>query len=338
MAKSTSKRTTMRDIAERAGVSVQTVSRVLNDQVGVSDVVRMRIKGLIEEMHYLPNQAAQVLKNQRTRLIETIFVDIGYMGEIGLTIAQIAATANDADYHVLFSIISADELKSTLEQSAARMVEGFILLAPRLQISDQDMLNISQEIPFVRMGNPMGTMLPSVTYDFQQGTHMAIDYLVELGHRRIAEISGPLDQLNAVVRHRVFEAAIRGHGLEPGPSVDVPYGMADGYRAAHILLERGEPFTAIFAGNDDLALGAIRALTEAGKRIPEDLSIIGFDDAQHAQFLNPPLSTIRLDLAALGKIAAKYLVELIEEDDATAYQRILVPELVPRASTGPVPN
>lgn len=328
----------MRDIAKRAGVSTQTVSRVLNDQDGVSDEVRARIKRLIEEMHYRPNQAAQVLKNQRTRLIETTFVDIGYMGEIGLTIAQIASTANDTDYHVLFSIITADELEATLEQSAARMVEGVILLAPRLHISDHEMKKISQDIPIVRMGNPMGTILPSVTYDFRQGTHMAIDHLIKLGHQHIAEISGPLDQLNAAVRHEEWEAAIRKHGLEPGPSVDVPYGMQYGYEAAQKLLASSAHFTAIFAGNDDLALGAIRALTEAGRCIPDDISIIGFDDAQHAQFLNPPLTTIRLDLAALGKIAAKYLIELIEEEDASAYQRVLMPELVQRNSTGPAPT
>lgn len=327
------KRLTMRDIASQAGVSAQTVSRVVNNREGVSDKVRERIKHIIDEMDYQPNQAAQVLKSQRTHLIEAILVDIGYMGEIGDTLSEIADAAKERHYDVLFSSIQQDELEDTLKKSVSRMVEGFILLAPRLSISDADMLAYSQGIPFVRMGNLLGTSLPSVTYDFRYGTDLAIEHLIDLGHRHIAEISGPLNQLNALARHEAWVACLLKHNLSPKLSVNVPYGMQHGYDAAKQLLVTGEHFTAIFAGNDDLALGAIRALSEAGKAIPQDVSIVGFDDAQHAQFLTPSLTTIRLDFRALGKISAKYLIELIEDADADPYQRVLTPELIIREST-----
>lgn len=331
-----SKRLTIRDIAERAGVSAQTVSRVINDRDGVSDKVRARIKRIIQELDYQPNQAAQVLKSQRTYLIEVILVDIGYMGEMGDTLSEISNFAVDMGYDVLFSTIKESQLEGTMKKAVSRMVEGIVMIAPRLSYSDSELVSLSQNIPFVRMGNLTGTTLPSVTYDFRLGTRLIIDHLVELGHRHVAEISGPLDQLNALARHEEWKASLLSHGLKPGPSINTQYGMQYGYDAAIKLLESGEPFTAIFAGNDDLALGAIRALTEAGIDIPGDVSIVGFDDAQHAQFLIPPLTTIRLDFGALGKIAAKYLVELIEDPDADTYQRVLPPELIIRNSTAPV--
>ena len=329
------KRVTMRDIADQAGVSAQTVSRVINNHEGVSDKVRKRIQRIIQDLDYQPNQAAQVLKSQRTHLLEVIFVDVGYMGEIGDLLAEISNCATGMGYDVLFSNIKESQLENTLKKSMGRMVEGVILLAPRLSLSEDELKSLSQSIPFVLMGNYIGATIPSVIYDFRQGTRLIIDHLVELGHEHVAEISGPLDQLNALTRHEEWEASLLRHGLVPGPSINTQYGMQYGYDAAVRLLERGEAFTAIFTGNDDLALGAIRALTEAGINIPGDVSIIGFDDAQHAQFLTPPLTTVRLDFRTLGKITAKYVVELIEDQDVAVYQRVLPMELIVRASTAP---
>lgn len=333
--KSRSKRATLQDIAVIAGVSAQTVSRVVNDQQGVSDEVRKRIQQIMDEMNYRPNIAARVLNNQRTFLLEVVLVDVGYMGEIGDTIAAMAKTAKESGYTILFTIITASELETTLKQSAARMIDGFILLAPRLSFSDEEVVRLSQGIPFVRMSNQLGTSLPSVTYDFRLGTQLLMDYLLSLGHRHIAEISGPLDQLNALARHEEWANFLASHGLPLGPSISTGYGMQPGYEAAMQLLQQNQPFTAVFAGNDDLALGVLRAFSEAGVRVPEDVSVIGFDDARHASFLRPSLTTIRLDLVALGQIAAKYLIELIEDETLIPHQRVLTPELIVRESTAP---
>ncbi|MBL8130963.1 MAG: LacI family DNA-binding transcriptional regulator [Anaerolineae bacterium] len=329
------KRVTLHDIAAVAGVSAQTVSRVVNNQEGVSDDTRQRIQAIMDELNYRPNIAARVLNSQKTFLLEAVLVDVGYMGEIGDTIAEMAKTAKDAGYDIIFSIITAAELETTLKQSAARMIDGFILLAPRLRHSDETMARLSQGIPFVRMSNQLGTSLPSVTYDFRLGTQLLMEYLVSLGHRQIAEISGPLEQLNALARHEEWQQFLLGHGLPLGPSIAVDYGMQPGYEAAHRLLEGGEAFTAVFAGNDDLALGVLRAFSEAGIRVPAEVSVIGFDDARHAAFVQPSLTTIRLDLVALGRIAAKYLIELIEDDAMIPHQRVLTPELIVRESTAP---
>ena len=329
------KRATLHDIAAIAGVSAQTVSRVANDQEGVSDETRKRIKHIMDELNYRPNIAARVLNNQRTFLLEVVLVDVGYMGEIGDTIAEMAKTMKEAGYNILFTIITAAELEQTLKESAARMIDGFILLAPRLKFTDDEIVQLSQGIPFVRMSNQLGTALPSVTYDFRLGTQTLMAYLVGLGHRHIAEISGPLDQLNALARHEEWEKFLISQQLPLGPSIPAKYGMQPGYEAALELIKRGEPFTALFAGNDDLALGALRAFSETGIRVPEDVSVIGFDDARHAAFIRPSLTTIRLDLVALGRIAAKYLIELIEDATLTPHQRVLTPELIVRESTAP---
>jgi LacI family transcriptional regulator len=329
------KRATLHDIARIAGVSAQTVSRVLNDQKGVSEETRKRIQQIIDEMNYQPNIAARVLNSQRTFLLEVILVDVGYMGEIGDTIAEMAKTAKDANYNIIFTITTTSELEVTLKQSAARMIDGFILLAPRLNASDDEIIRISRGIPFVRMSNQLGTSIPSVTYDFRQGTQTLMQYLLTLGHRYIAEISGPLDQLNALARHEEWETFLVSHHLPLGPSVAVNYGIQSGYDAALKLLQSGEVFTAVFAGNDDLALGALRAFSDANIRVPEEVSVIGFDDARHAAFIRPSLTTIRLDLVSLGRIAAKYLIEIIEDETLIPHQRVLTPELIVRESTAP---
>ena len=332
---SNTKPATLSDVAKIAGVSAQTVSRVVNEKPGVSKDTRERVKGLIGTMGYNPNRAAQMLHSKRSHLLEVVMVDLGYPGEIGNVLAQMSVTAQARGYGVLFSTIDGAKLEETLRAARSHQVDGFVLIAHGLDISDAEMLDVGQGLPFVRMGDQLGQSLPSVSYDFRLGTRLALEHLYDLGHTRIAEISGPLDQINARVRHEEWRKFMREHGLDPTPSVSADYGPTAGKDGLRRLLETGEDFTAIFAGNDDQAVGIMHGLREHGFSVPDDISIVGFDDAQNAAFLSPPLTTVGVDFRKQGQLATRYLIDLIEDSEHTfAHQRILVPELIVRDSTG----
>lgn len=165
---------------------------------------------------------------------------------------------------------------------------------------------------------------------------MAIRHLIKLGHTHIGEISGPRNWHEALIRHETFLATLAAHALTPAVMVEASAWMPQaGYEAALRLLEQNAPFSALVAGNDYLALGAILALTERGIRVPEDVSIVGFDDTPEAAFFRPPLTTVRQDYEAMGKQSIQYLMELINNPDTPVYHRILTPEFIERASTQP---
>jgi LacI family transcriptional regulator len=157
--------------------------------------------------------------------------------------------------------------------------------------------------------------------------------LIDLGHRRIAEICGPLSWHEAAMRHESYLATLNAHQLTPAAIVESSRWMpVGGYEAAHRLLDTCKPFSALVVANDYLAMGAILALTERGLRVPEDVSIVGFDDTPEAAFFRPPLTTIRQDYEALGQQSIQYLVDIINNPDIPAHQRLLVPQLIERQS------
>ena len=175
--------------------------------------------------------------------------------------------------------------------------------------------------------------MPSVVVDQWNGARQAVEHLIDLGHTNIAEISGPLENFDASIRHSSWRRCLELNSLEPGLSVAGDFEVRSGYLGAKELLAKQRPFTALFVGNDRMALGAIRALREAGLRVPEDVSVVGFDDIPEAAFFEPPLTTVRQDFEVLGKESVEYLVSLIEDDHTAVQQRVLYPELVIRQST-----
>jgi len=175
--------------------------------------------------------------------------------------------------------------------------------------------------------------MPSVVFDQWNGARLAVNHLIDLGHREIAEISGPLDHFDAAMRHRAWEVFLGNNGLEPALTAAGDFAVRSGYVCAKQILAQKRPFTALFVGNDTMALGALRALHEAGLRVPQDVSVVGFDDIAIAAYFDPPLTTMRQDFEALGRESIEYLVSRIGNPDVTIQQRVLYPELVIRKST-----
>lgn len=333
MAPAQSKRPTLHDVADVANVSYQTVSRVINHHPNVAETTRKRVLRAIRKLNYRPNQAAKTLATGRSHIIQLVTYDLRYNDPL----PPMLHWAKQHGYTMIISEIKPTEPKESiqemLEDLVSRMIDGLVVFTPYPSISHQDVLSVCQGCPTVFAGIGLGVNAPSVVYDQQYGTRLAIEHLLELGHRHIAEIMGPQNHHDAQTRHETYLTVIEEHDIPPGPSVQGNFRPPSGYQAVYHLQEARQPYSAILAANDRMAMGALSALRELGLRVPEDVSVIGYDDMLEAAYFTPPLTTIRQDLDLLAQQSIEYLVSIIENPDTPVQQRVLYPELIVRKTT-----
>ena len=316
------------DVAKVAGVSHQTVSRVLNDHPSLRDATRQKVLAAMRELNYRPNAAARALSSSRSRMIGILSTSSGEYGPAS-SVAAVETAARARGYSV--TIANADGLdpqsvNEAVNHLANLSAEGLVVVAPQTRVLAA-LSELSIGIPYVTLQAP-GNQTPGARQlDQVVGARMATAHLVALGHRRIGHIAGPAEWLDASQRLAGFHAELEQNGLDTGFVAAGDWSAPSGHRAANDLLTRG--VSAIFAGNDQMALGALSAATTAGLEVPRDLSIVGFDDVPEAAFYHPPLTTVRQDLAEAGRRAVALL--LGESDAAPSVQ----PELIVRASTAP---
>ncbi len=329
------KRITLSDVAALAGVSSQTVSRVVNNHPYVSDETRRRVLDAIRQLDYYPNRAARSLATQRSCILGIITYGMSHYGPAQM-MCNVEQTAKARGYSVSFTSVSSitpESIRDALENLGGREVDGLVLITPVLGVSYTDLARICTGVPFVQVDIELAAQVPSVVIDQKYGTQLAIQHLIDLGHREICAISGPLNWHSAQARHESWCDTLIAAGIQPGASVEGDWTAAGGYTAAHRLLDMDITFTALVAGNDQMALGAIRALRENGFRIPEDISVVGFDDIPESLFFEPPLTTVQQNFAALGEQSVEYLIALIDKPDTPLHQRVLYPRLIVREST-----
>lgn len=333
MAPARTKRPTLRDVAREAGVSYQTVSRVINSDEHVATSTRNRVLKTIDLLGYRPNRAAQILQTARSHTLEVIMFYSGF----NRFLYQMARTAHDLGYHFTITTISEEEFPAALASAASRFIDG-LLLVPLIPVIDdyEELMRLTDGVPFVQIGARLGSALPSVIYDQAQGARLATQHLIAFGHRHIAEISGPRLNYDASERHLGWLDALHAANLMPGMSVESDFTIEGGYLSMCALLDGGAPFTAVFVGNDSMAMGAHTALRERGLRVPDDISIVSFDDIPEAAHFVPGLTTVRQDFDLLGRMATEYVVSLIESPDVAVHQRVLQPKLIVRESTRPL--
>ena len=325
------KRPTLRDVAREADVSYQTVSRVINNNLHVSADTRSRVMKAIDDLGFRPNRAAQIMQTKRSHTFEVV---VPYTG-LNRVLYDMARVTNQLGYHFVIAAIQPENFAETLASGASRFVDGFITV-PFPEIDDYDeLIELTGGIPFVQVGARVGTNMPSVSCDQAKGARLATQHLIELGHRRIAEISGPLHIYDGYDRHMSWLATLNDHGLEPGLSIEGSFNIESGINAMHQLLDSGTDFTAVFIGNDSMAFGALAALRSRGVRVPEEVSIVGFDNIVESAHFVPSLTTINQDVSAMGKLAVEYLYKLINNPDTQIYQQVLVPKLILRDTTCP---
>jgi DNA-binding LacI/PurR family transcriptional regulator len=331
------KRPTIRDVASEAGVSYQTVSRVLNDHPRVAPNTREQVLRAMKKLGYQRNVAAQMLTTQRSRTIQLITVDGEFPFELLLF-----NSAQWGDYSAIYSDCTRATLSETLDKAAARLVEGIFLYAPKLRIDDDDLLAMSHGIPLVRRDFAIESkQITWVGFDQIRATQMAVQHLIDLGHRDIAVVTGTLQAINATWRYESWKKTLIDNGLKPGPNAHGDYttpksAVRTGYEGMCQILESGKPFTAVLIANDYMTIGALHALRAYGLRIPDDVSIVSYDNSPHASYLDPPLTTVEFTFDLQNRLAFQFLFERIENPDAEPHQHILLPDLIVRESTRPI--
>ncbi len=330
------KRPTIRDVAREAGVSYQTVSRVLNNQPKVSPETRARVLGSMEKLRYQRNVAAQMLNTQRSQTIQVVAIDTKFP----ISIHALAQSAKEEGYLILYVECTEETLAQTFDMAASRMMDGLYLYAPKLRIDDDDLVVMTHDIPFVRRDYAVDSRLTWVGFDQPGAAQMLVKYLIDLGHRDIAEVTGSMELINPYYRHRGYRAALEAYGLEPGPSVigdysTVEMAMQTGYEGTCQIIRSGAKFTALMLANDFMTVGALHALREYNLRVPEDVSVVSFDNAPHAQYMAPPLTVVNFEFQRQDDLAFHCLFERIANREAPHRQHILNPSLIVRQSTAP---
>lgn len=308
----------IKDVARAAGVSVTSVSRVLNNGEHVSEKLEKKVRQAIEQLNYSPSLIAKSLKRNKTNLIGVIIPDITSNFQATI-LSSIEETAGSKGYNLLVSNIVEDTGKVVkyLNVFQEMRVDGIILMHEKLN-EDIGLFLEKTEIPLVVHAD-LGLNLSTVMIDDFQAGYDATAYLIREGHRRIAMIAGDMRDLCAGRnRYEGYLAACKDHGIEADESINRfgDYKLASGYRLMdELLTEAGGSFTSVFAASDDMAVGAINCIQDHKLNVPGDISVIGFDGSQIADVVRPKLTTIQQPVDKIGQITMDLLLELIEQND-----------------------
>jgi LacI family transcriptional regulator len=335
-------RVTIREIAERAGVSIATVSRVLNGRDDVSAETRELVGRVIREHGYTANRNARGLSAGRTGLVG-VLVPLVYPVYFSAILSGIAEALDEQDMRVLLSPTrhEHDREVSLLDRLVHGLTDGALVVLPEESSEELELL-LDQGYHFVVIDPllPLDDRIPSVSAAHASGADQAMQHLLALGHRRIAAITGPRGWVATEDRRRGYHAALAAAGILPEPELEAEadFEISGGSAAAVALLDGPDPPTAIFAFNDNLAIGALQAARARGLRVPEDLSVIGFDDVEHATIVTPALTTVRQPLAEMGRTAVSLLMRLLERQRFETLHVELGTRLVVRESTAPPPR
>ncbi|MEY2945841.1 MAG: hypothetical protein RL243_601 [Actinomycetota bacterium] len=317
----------MFDVAKHCGVSHQTVSRVINGNPNVSTATRAKVLAAIEELGYQQNLVAKALATGRTQTIGVVSFDSTLYGPTAM-LHSLQVAAREHGYRVVLNSVS-DITNAAISDAIADLgnanVDGILVTAPRSAQEGSD-LELNTRVPVVFREIRDGEDFAVVDIDQFEAARRATALLASLGHRDIAHIAGPLNWLTASRRRDGWAA------VADGPEVSGDWTVRSGYEACKALIASGQPFTAIFAANDAMAFGAMRALREANLEVPTDVSLIGFDDIAEAEFYSPALSTIRQDFDTVGEEILNRLLAAIESGQAPEGSLLIPGELVLRAS------
>jgi DNA-binding LacI/PurR family transcriptional regulator len=313
----------MYDVAECAGVSHQTVSRVLNDFAGIRPETRERVLAAIAELGYRPNKAARALVTSRSRAIGVLVPATTDFGPTS-SLHAIERAVRQAGYQPLVTStpLEADAVQESLEFLLDQSIEALVAIAPYRVVLDR-IRNLELPVVTLQTGDAGAAGI-----DQAAGARLAVRHLVELGHRTIQQLSGPDDFLEAAVRRRAVDDELAAHGLAVLPTLTGDWSADSGYAAGASL---DPAATAVVCGNDQMALGLIHALADAGRRVPQDVSVVGFDDIPESAHSLPPLTTIHQDFEEVGRRAVAELVRLLDGEPGAG--GAIAPTLVVREST-----
>ncbi len=321
----------MADVARLAGVSHQTVSRVINGSPSIRPATKERVEQAISELGYRPNTAARALVTRRSRIIGIVGTNDALYGpsSIQRSVEEAARAAGYFSSMVPLADLTREALHDSLDHLARQSVEAIVMIA-----AQEDALAVAHAadpgVPFIVVEGDLSGRGLSVGVDQIDGARQATQHLIDLGHRAIDHVAGPATWTEAKGRRIGYEEAMRDNGLAVRESLAGDWTPARGYDIGCELARRNEA-TAVFVANDQMAIGVLHAFAQNGIRVPDDVSVIGFDDIPESAYLNPALTTIRQDFKAVGQRAIELVMATL--DGTPLEVPLLSPELIIRDST-----
>lgn len=338
------KRLTIKLVASAAGVSTQTVSRVMNNRPDVSAETRERVQKIVEELDYQPSALARSLIRQRSYTLGVVTAGLKYIGP-SRTLSGITNAAEEFGYSLLLKELpsfNANNVVPILQEFLSHHADGIIWAVPEVG-ENREWLNnppIHLEIPIVFLTMQPREHVPVVSIDNYLGGRMAMAHLLEQGYRHIGHISGPLDWWEASQRMAAWKDALQEEGIEVHDThwVEGNWSSASGAQAIEKLIQQYPDMDAVFAANDQMALSIIQAACQKKLRIPEDIAVVGFDNIPESAFFSPPLTTVQSEQYSVGKVAVEEVIKIIEAgwqglDPVDPKSIILQPTLVVRQSS-----
>ncbi len=337
-------RATIKEVASVAGVSTQTVSRVINERSDVSPATRRKVKEVIKALSYRPSELARSLIRQRSHTLGVVIAGLKYIGP-SRTLSGITSAAEESGYSVLLKELPSfdiEDIRPILQSFLSRHVDGIIWAVPQVG-ENRKWVNappVDLEVPMVALTMETRENLSVVSIDNYLGGRMAVSHLLEQGYRRVGHISGPLDWWEARQRKAAWKDSLTEAGLEPeeSQSVEGNWSSASGAQAVEKLFAQYPDMDAIFVANDQMALAVIQFLSTNGIRIPEDVGIVGFDNIAESGFFSPPLTTVQQDPYEVANVAVAEAIKIIEAgwqelDPVVARSIVLPPTLIVRRSS-----
>ncbi len=323
----------MVDVAKLAGVSYQTVSRVLHQSPHVSSETRTRVETAIRALDYRPSSVAQALVTGRSKILGVVSFDTTLFGPAS-TLLGVEEAAHDSGYVVVVTslkTIDSASVMGAVERLRDQGVDGIVVIAPKKSAIDA-LRRLPSALHVVAVEAGPGDAVPVVAVDQQSGAAAATRHLLELGHKTVWHIAGPRDWIEAGQRIKGWREALRVAGAKAPPLLYGDWGARSGYELGQRILREPE-VTAVFVSNDQMALGLLRRLHEAGRQVPREISVVGFDDIPESAYFTPPLTTVRQNFAEVGRLCLRLLVDQIENGVSARSESIVPAELIVRQST-----
>ncbi|MQY07879.1 LacI family DNA-binding transcriptional regulator [Actinomadura macrotermitis] len=326
----------MADVARVAGVSPQTVSRTLAGHPNVLEETRAKVLAAVEQLGYRKNNAARVLSSGRSRTIGVVTLQTGFFSRAAVMYG-IESAAREAGYSVS-NATTASLDTSAIEDALSRLVEqgveGVVLAVPLIHVSRR-IEQLTRSMPTVAIDGSRTSATEVVAVDQAQAARLATRHLLELGHETVWHVAGPGQWLDAASRVQGWRDTLEEAGRAVPPELEGDWTPASGYRSG-LILRQIPDVTAVFVASDEMAFGVIRALHEAGRRVPDDISVVGVDDIALAEYCSPSLTTVAQPFPEIGAMAVSHLMRHLADRDAVPEPTSVEPALIVRASTAPV--
>jgi DNA-binding LacI/PurR family transcriptional regulator len=325
---------TLKDVAREAGVSHMTVSRVINEKGNIAESTRARVLTAIEKLNYKPNSVARSLVMKKTKLIGMIVPDINNPF-FSAMVRGTEKLAHENNYNIILGDTegSVQNEKSYMDLMVERMVDGVVLAAPRTE--DAKLLEYNRMVPLVIVDRHFKhNAITHVWADDVDGACQAMEYLVSLGHRRIGFIAGPQNVQVSLMREEGYKRSLTTHGIPQDPNLVVhgDYLFESGYKSFDQFFRLSSPPSAIFSSNDIMALGFLKQAKEKNIRVPQDISIVGFDNIELSSLISPPLTTVHHPIVEMGNKGVQLLLSRISKNRDGVGEIRLKNELVVRDS------